>query len=300
LSERTENSTPQVTRKSWNGRLARLLRNAIVCYLGIIIVMLFLENKLIFRPVRASEDWLKPPNVLVQDVEMWIADGTKIHGWWCPVPDGESERGALLYCHGNAGNLSWRSEAIARWQKEMNQSVLIFDYPGFGRSEGYPSEAACYAAADAAYDWLVKIQHVSANRLIIFGKSLGGGVAVDLASRRTHAALILVKTFTSMADEAQSVCPVLPARWLVRTRFDNLGKIKKCTQPIFIAHGTADRLIPFSFSQRLFDAANEPKRFCSMEGIDHNDALLPDFYRSLRDFLAVCATRQSVAHVSRN
>jgi len=279
-------ATPTPRQQSWKRWIARQLRNLALLYLVVLVVLLFLENKLIFRPVLASEDWESPPNALVQDVELRIADGTRIHGWWCPVPGWRPEQGALLYCHGNAGNLSWRAQAIAHWQKEMNQSIFIFDYPGFGRSEGRPSEAACYAAGDAAYDWLVQSQHVSPDRLLLYGKSLDGGVAVDLASRRPHEALILVKTFTSMPDEAQNVCPLMPARWLIRTQFDNLAKIKKCLRPVFVAHGTADSLIPFVFGQRLFEAANSPKRFCSMAGVDHNDPLVPDFFESLRTFLA--------------
>jgi fermentation-respiration switch protein FrsA (DUF1100 family) len=286
--------------KSWKGRILLQLKGLVIAYLVTIAVLLFLERKLIFRPVAAAEHWLAPPNPLVQDVELRIEDGTKIHGWWCPVADWSPDQGALLYCHGNAGNLSWRAGAIAQWQKEMHLSVFIFDYPGFGRSEGSPSEEACYAAGDAAYDWLAKTRHVAPESIILYGKSLGGGVAIDLATRRPHSALVLAKTFTSMPDEAQKVCPIMPARWLVRTQFDNLSKIKKCTQPVFIAHGTTDGLIPFSFGQRLFEAANEPKQFCAMEGVDHNDPLTAEFYQSLRAFLSGPHPRQSLDHAAKN
>ena len=299
MSARLE-ATPTPRQQSWKRRIARQLRDLAFVYVAVLVVLLFLENKLIFRPVLASEDWLAPPNALVQDVELQAADGTKLHGWWCPVPGWRREQGAMLYCHGNAGNLSWRAGAIAQWQKEMNQSIFIFDYPGFGRSEGRPSEAACYAAGDAAYDWLVQSKHVSPDHLLLYGKSLGGGVAVDLAARRPHQALILVKTFTSMPDEAQKVCPIMPARWLVRTQFDNLAKIKKCPRPVFVAHGTTDSLIPFAFGQRLFEAANSPKRFCSMEGVDHNDPLVPDFFASLRTFLAENIPSQSLTRAAKD
>jgi uncharacterized protein len=275
-----------VKQTSWKRWSARQLRNVVVVYLVVLAVLLFLENKLIFRPVLASENWGAAPNSLVENVHLQLPDGTKIHAWWCPVRGWQPEQGALLYCHGNAGNLSWRAGAIAQWQKEMNHAIFIFDYPGFGQSEGSPSEAACYAAGDAAYEWLTQIKHVPAERLLLYGKSLGGGVAVDLATRRTHAALILVKTFTSMPEEAQKVCPIMPARWLVRTQFDNLEKIKQCKRPIFVAHGSTDSLIPFDFGERLFAAANEPKCFCTMPGVDHNDPLPAHFYQALRAFLA--------------
>jgi fermentation-respiration switch protein FrsA (DUF1100 family) len=293
-------ATPTLGQQSWKRRIARQLRNLAFVYVAVLVVLLFLENKLIFRPVLASEDWLSPPNALVQDVELQTAEGTRLHGWWCPVPGWQPEQGAMLYCHGNAGNLSWRAGAIALWQKEMNQAIFIFDYPGYGRSAGRPSEAACYAAGDAAYDWLVHCKHVSPDHLLLYGKSLGGGVAVDLATRRPHQALILVKTFTSMPDEAQKVCPIMPARWLVRTRFDNLAKIKKCPRPVFVAHGTTDSLIPFAFGQRLFEAANSPKCFCSMEGVDHNDPLIPDFFASLRTFLAEKIANPTLARAAKD
>jgi fermentation-respiration switch protein FrsA (DUF1100 family) len=271
--------------RSWKFALTRFAGGAILCYLGVLVVMLCLENRLLFHPLRATDYWLPPPNARVQDVEMRTAGGTCIHAWWCPVRDWEPAKGALLYCHGNAGNLSCRSDSVARWQQELGVSVLIFDFPGYGHSDGTPTEAGCYAAADTAYDWLVRTMKVPSERVLILGASLGGGVAVDLASRQPHRALILVKTFTSIPDAAQRVYPWLPVRWLVRNRFDNYEKIGRCRQPIFIAHGTADQLVPFAHGKRLFDAAREPKRFLTMTGLDHNDGLSPEFFSALRSFL---------------
>ena len=129
------------------------------------------------------------------------------------------------------------------------------------------------------------------------------GVAVDLASRQPHRALILVRTFTSIPDAAQSVYPWLPARWLVRNRFDNLQKIARCTRPVFIAHGTTDRLIPFGHGKRLFEAASEPKQFLAMTGLDHNDSLSPEFFAALRSFLnetTAAAVEKVTADVTAN
>jgi len=259
----------------------------------VIVVLVLLENWLLYHPLKARDLWFFPPNPRVQDVELQTSEGIRIHAWWCPVENWEPGQGALLYCHGNAGNLSLRSEAIARWQNELGKSVLIFDYPGFGRSEGKPSEAGCYAAADAAYAWLTEVQKVPPEQLLIYGGSLGGGVAVDLASRMPHRALILVKTFLSIPEVAQSVYPWLPARWLVRNRFDSQAKIGRCCQPVFVAHGTADRLIPFTQGRRLFEAANEPKCFVAMEGVDHNDSISSEFFQTLRKFLTESAKNTS-------
>jgi fermentation-respiration switch protein FrsA (DUF1100 family) len=259
------------------------------------VVLLALENRLLFHPVRAAEEWLAPPNAQVEDVFLRSADGTRIHAWWCPTPNWSSEQGALLYCHGNACNLSHRCQAIASWQKQFGTAVLIFDYPGYGQSEGEPNEAGCYAAAEAAYAWLVDEKHVLGSQVLLYGGSLGGGVAVELATHKPHRALVLVKTFTSIPDAAQDVCRWIPVRWLMRNKFANLEKIGRCTQPVFIAHGTSDRTVQYRHSEELFTAANEPKQFFTMPGGDHNDPLPAEFFLSLTTFLGQCQAVTSPA-----
>jgi fermentation-respiration switch protein FrsA (DUF1100 family) len=277
--------------RSWPFRLTRLLAVLALAYIGVIVVLMLLENRLLFHPLRASVSWEEPPNERVQDVELQTASGVRIHAWWCPPAKWEPSQGAMLYCHGNAGNLSHRAGPIAQWQRELREAVLIFDYPGYGRSEGWPSEAGCYAAADAAFDWLTQVKKVRPEDLLLYGGSLGGGVAVDLASRRPHRALILVKTFTSIPDAARSLYPWVPTHWLMRNRFDNLRKIPHCIRPIFIAHGTADLLVPFTLGERLFEAAHEPKYFLPMPGIGHNEGFSAEFFPRLRQFLTENAPR---------
>ena len=149
--------------------------------------------------------------------------------------------------------------------------MLLVDYPGYGKSGGKASEAGCYAAADAGYDWLTEEKKVTAGRILIYGGSLGGAVAVDVASRRPLRALILVSTFTTFPDVAQNQYPFLPARWLVRNRFDSFDKIRRVDRPVFVAHSDADTLIPFDMGRRLFAAANEPKEFFTMHSEPHHD-----------------------------
>jgi fermentation-respiration switch protein FrsA (DUF1100 family) len=269
-------------RRRWHRRLVWFLILGVVGYGGVLIVLMALENRFVYYPTPASEDWQPPPNDRVQDIELRSADGTRIHAWWCPV---EGARGAVLYCHGNAGNLSHRGSGVAGLQQVLGESVLIFDYPGYGKSEGRPSEAGCYAAADAAYDWLVKDQKIAPERILLYGGSMGGGVAVDLASRKPCRAVVLLKTFTTMPDVGAAIYPWLPVRWVMRNRFDNLAKIGKIHVPVFIAQGTADRLIPFAHGKRLFAAANEPKAFFAMEGADHNDPAPVKMFSALVEFL---------------
>jgi hypothetical protein len=182
------------------------------------------------------------------------------------------------------------SDAVADWQREIGVSVFIFDYPGYGRSEGSPSEAGCYAAADAAYEWLTESQHVSPGHVLLVGRSLGTAVAVDLAARKPHRALVLVSPVSSFPDAAQSHYPFLPARWLVHNRFDSLAKIGQCPGPVLIVHGTRDRTAPFAQGKRLFAAANEPKRFVARDGADHGDSVTTDFLPTLRRYLLETAT----------
>jgi uncharacterized protein len=273
-------------RRRWRRRLLRLMAGGVLAYAGIFAVLLLLEDRLVFRPTPAGEYWRQPPNDRVQDVALRLADGTALHAWWCPTEGWAADQGAILYFHGNGGNLSGYSGRIKRLQQgPLHQAVLIVDYPGYGRSEGRPSEVGCYAAADAAYDWLTGEQGVPPQRVLIYGESLGGGVAVELAARRDHRALVLEKTFTSMPDMAAHLFPWLPARWLVRNHFDNLSRIGQCRRPVFIAHGTADGTVPFVQGQRLFAAANEPKQFLQMEGYNHRNSPAPEFDEALARFL---------------
>ncbi len=263
----------------WLWRGARVL---IVSYLGVVFVVWLLENWLVYRPTTAREDWQPAPVADIQDVDLFTSDGTKIHAWWLPYPGADE---AILYCHGNAGNLSHRGNSIVKLRDVLKVSVLIFDYPGYGKSEGKPSEGACCRAAEAGYSWLTETQKVDPNRIILYGGSLGGGVAVELGAHKSHRALVLVKTFTSAPDLGAGMFPWLPIHWVMRNRFDNLHKITKCQQPVFIGHGTADRLIPFTHGQRLYEAANQPKEFFTLNGADHNDALPVEFFDGLKHFL---------------
>jgi fermentation-respiration switch protein FrsA (DUF1100 family) len=257
-------------------------------YLGVLIVLLALENFLVYHPTRDDLEWFPPPSPHVRDVHLTSSDGTPIHAWWWPH---EEARGAVIYCHGNAGNLSSRGPTLGKIRDALGESILVFDYPGYGKSGGRVGEKGCYLAADAAYDWLVHTQNIDPKCIIIYGGSLGGGVAVDLASRKSHRALVLAKTFTSLPDVGQRLYPWLPVRWLMRNRFDNLGKIGRCRQPVFIVHGTADSLVPFALGKRLYEAANEPKRFYQVDGADHNEPLPSDFFHKLHDFLVETADR---------
>lgn len=243
---------------------------------------LAVENRLLYYPSPSAESDLPPPAPL-QDVHLTLADGTRIHARWVPNPQSS---GVILFCHGNAGNLEQRSGLVKEMYDSLGQSILIFDYPGYGRSTGTPSEAGCYASGQAAFDWLVRDKAVSPERIVLYGESLGGAVAVDLASRHPHRALVLVRTFTSVPEVAEDQFPLLPGDLVLSNRFDSLKKLPYCNRPVFVAHADQDRLIPMRHGKRLFEACPGQAEFCRLKNMGHNDPLPPEFYYALKQFLA--------------
>ncbi len=244
--------------------------------------MKWLENRLVYPGNTAAESWVPCPVADCEDVWTATPDGTKIHGWYFPSTPGAD---VVLFAHGNGGNLSHRSRTAIELRKVLGAAVLLFDYPGYGKSAGSPSEAGCYAAGDAMIAWLANEKHVPKAKLILFGESLGGGVATELAVRHEHKALVLTKTFTSLPAAAKSLFPFLPTHTLMSNRFDSLAKLPRVRTPVFVAHGTADRTVPFELGEALFAVANEPKAFHRMEGQEHNAWFTSDFYAALKAFL---------------
>lgn len=282
----TPNPSPRPRRY---GRLAlRWLIFLGIVYIGVVIVLWFLEHRLVFRPATAEQSWNAPIVQGTQDITFNLDDGTSIHAWWLPPKDPAA--GAVLIAHGNGGNISHRGQLAADLNLTLGAGVLMFDYPGYGKSTGRPTEASCYAAGEAAYKWLIDTAKVPANRIVLLGESLGSGPAVELATRHEHRALVLVFPFTSLPDAAKHHYPWLPVHMLMRTRFDNLAKIGQCPRPVFVAHGTADDIVPFSLGQALYEAANKPKEFMEVPGAGHELSLIgPLLCEPLAKFLADCA-----------
>jgi pimeloyl-ACP methyl ester carboxylesterase len=283
VNDSTPSSPPPARRRqTWRRRLI----DWGFCYVGMMVVLMLLEGRLVYHPETAAESWVAPPDPPIEDVYFDLPTGERVHGWWWPRTG--SGR-AVIYCHGNAGNLSQRGSVLRRWADVIDGSILIFDYPGFGRSTGRPGEPSCCAAGEAAWTWLVAEKQIAPDQIVLLGTSLGGGVATELARAHGCRALVLVKTFTSVPDMAQAMVPWLPARYLVRNRFDNLAKLPQIHRPVFIAHGTADTVIPFAHGERLFAAANEPKEFVPLPGEGHNEDVSAEMASRLRRFLAANA-----------
>jgi len=265
------------------GALWRIGRAALVAYLVVLVILMFFEDSLIFIPSPYPEgDW-QPVGLRFEDVQFSSADGTPLHGWYVPH---EQARGAVLFCHGNAGNITHRAEILRRLHDVSRVTVFIFDYRGYGRSKGRPKEAGVLADARAARDWLSRREGAEPGRLILMGESIGGAVAVDLAADQGARGLILESTFTSLRDLAAYHFPWFPVRQLMRTRLDSLAKIKSYRGPLLQSHGDCDTIVPYPFGQRLFDAANQPKQFVTFPGGDHNDLRDTGYYAKLGQFVA--------------
>ncbi len=261
-----------------------LILKVVIVYFFILALLLINQNRLIFRPSRdfpinPSQFNLKPQNVFFT-----ASDGIKLHGWYF---ESSEDAPHLLFCHGNAGNISDRLPNIELLLK-IPVNVFIFDYRGYGRSNGKPTEDGVYTDAEAAWDFLCKEKKVHPNRIHIFGRSLGGAIAIELATRRPVPCLILESTFYSMKDLVGKVFPYMLFYPFIPPRFDNGEKIRKIHVPVFIIHGNADTTVPSQQGKKLFDAANQPKKFWLVEGAHHTDAyeINPEEYlKRLRDFI---------------
>lgn len=261
---------------SW--RAGRIL---LIAYLVFLLVMKYFENSLVFVPTKFPGGNWAPWGIAVEDAWFNAADGTKIHGWYVAH---ERPRAVILFCHGNGGNITYCAEEIRALHDRVGAAVLIFDYRGYGKSEGQPDEPGVLADARAARTWLARKAGVAENRIVLLGESLGGAVAVDLAVDGARA-LILEDTFSSAADMAAHHYPWLPVRLLMRTQFNSAAKIGSYHGPLFQSHGDRDSIVPLRLAQRLFDAANEPKQFLLVEGAGHIALHTPEYYDKLRAFL---------------
>jgi len=257
-----------------------------MAYLIVLGLMMAMEDSLIYFPSVYPEGYWNPRGLDFEDARFEAADGTKLHGWYVPAAN---PRAVILFAHGNAGNISHRFEILAELNG-LQVSVLIFDYRGYGRSEGSPSEAGVAQDARAARRWLAERAGVSESEIVLLGESLGGGVMVDLAASDGARALVLQNTFTSLTDVAKCHYPWLPIKLLMRSRFDSFSKIGRYKGPLLQFHGDADRIIPLVLGERLYAAANQPKHLVVIPGADHNDPLSPRFFQALDEFLATLPT----------
>jgi hypothetical protein len=245
---------------------------------------LLFEKRLIYFPMRAFDATPRGLGLKHEDVTLRADDGVRLHAWYLPV---EGSRLTLLVCHGNAGNISHRLDRALLLQSRLKLESLLFDYRGYGQSEGSPDEEGTYRDARAAWRWLVA-RGVAPGRIVIFGESLGSAVALQLALEVEARALVLESPFASVPEMARAVYPFLPVWPFVRTRYDNVGKAPGLKLPLLVLHGDRDEVVPFAQGRRVFEAAPEPKRFYAIPGASHNDTYYVGgeaYWRALGEFL---------------
>ena len=248
--------------------LVRLLIWPVILY----VMLRWFEHRQVFQPYRAMEATGHELERPFEDVYFEATDGVELNGWYFPA-DVHSPRRQLviLLCHGNAGNISHRLDVVAALL-ETGASAFMFDYRGYGRSAGRPSEAGTYLDGQAAYHWLRQKGH-EATTIVVMGESLGGGVASEVAVREPIGGLILHSTFTSVPDLGAELFPWLPVRRLGTIRYDTRARLPRIHAPTLILHSREDTLARFHHAEANYAAANEPKTLFELRG-DHNDFLL--------------------------
>ena len=239
-------------------------------YGAICLVVYLNQAKLIFFPDPTV--LFTPNNAGLEFQEHWIetSDGERLHAWWLPAV--QEDAPSILFFHGNAGNISHRMDSLKLFH-ELGLSTLIIDYRGYGLSSGRPSEAGTYQDAQAAYDYLQKHLGIPAQRMIIFGRSLGGAVASWLASHNACAGTILESSFLSIPAMGQEIYPWLPIQWLSRIDYDNAARMPKLKCPVLVIHSRDDELIPFRHGQQLHELGSDPKYFLELTG-SHNSGFI--------------------------
>lgn len=243
-----------------------------------------LEQRFLYYPDRIPLD-APPPRWAGDAREVWMtaSDGVRIHGLWWPEPAG---RPVVLFFHGNAQEVySW--SLVREDFAPLDCRLLLVDYRGYGKSEGRPDEQGLYADGRASLEWLAG-EGVPAGETVIFGKSLGGAVACEVARGLNIAGLVLESTFTSLAAVARNLFPFAPLYAPHALTYDSLNKLPEITCPALVIHGDMDMLIPFEEGEALFEAAGEPKELFVVSGAGHNDVSMvagEAYGRRLREWL---------------
>jgi fermentation-respiration switch protein FrsA (DUF1100 family) len=239
---------------------------AAVGYLAATLVVYLRQDELVYRPSRRVEQDPSAVGLPFEAVTLATRDGERLGAWWIAPP---AMRGAVVVSHGNGGNIDHRLH-LARAFHDLGLATLLYDYRGYGASTGTPGERGTYLDAEAAYDHVAGARAVRAERIVAFGESLGGAVAIELARRRAVAAVVVEDTFSSLPDLAAEQYPWLPVRALARHRYDSLSKVAELGVPLLVIHSPEDELIAEAHGRRLYERARAPKRYLATGG-RHND-----------------------------
>ena len=275
-----------MSRSKTAGRLIPLsLTLAFICVtLGGVYMTGFIERRLIYHPEKDLGSDPSNLGLAYEDVVFTAGDGVRLHGWYVPG----SRDVTFLWFHGNAGNISNRLSNLKEMHHELAVNILIFDYRSYGQSLGTPSEQGTYLDAIAALDSLRSREDVSIDKIVYYGRSLGGALAVELATQEPPYGLVLESSFPSVPYMARKANPLLPLWRLLRTKYDSAAKVPRLQVPLLQIHGDSDDTVPLEAGSALFEAANTPKEFYVIPGADHNDTYLVGgtaYWEKLREFI---------------
>jgi len=238
----------------------------------------------VYFPIRTLSTDPSSIGLRFEDVYLETEDGVTLHGWFIPH---DGARGVILFCHGNAGNISHRLDSIRVFHR-LGLDVFIFDYRGYGQSEGRPTERGTYEDAEAAWRYLIEEHQVLPSEVIVFGRSIGGAVGAWLAQNHKPRLLILESTFTSLRDVAAKLYPFFPVKRLLRFEYSTVEYLGGVNCPVLIIHSRNDEIMPFTQGQQLFEVAREPKTFLEISGT-HNEGFITsgrDYEEGLDAFLS--------------
>ena len=258
--------------------------------LGLVLTVAFLwsqlERRYIFFPTTEVQSTPADAGLADEDVYFDTAQGLKLHGWYIAGP-AEVENSTWIWFHGNGGNIGHRVDELAMLRHRLGVNLFIFDYQGYGKSQGEPTEQGTYRDARAALEYVVNRPGIDPSKIVYFGRSLGSAVAVELETEKPPAGLILVSPFSSVSDMARVAFPFLPLNRLLKGRYDSVPRIRQIQTPLLIIHGALDEMVPVVQGRALFEAANEPKTFRLLPGAGHNDTHInggPGYWDALKEF----------------
>ena len=248
----------------------KILLPIIILLIGFIAFVRFMEATSIFFPARHIAQTPQAFRLGFEDIYFLTKDNVRLNGWFIKAPQTArtSKAATVLFFHGNAGNIGDRLEKIFMFH-QMGLNVFIIDYRGYGNSQGHPTEKGMYQDAAAAWDYVLTRNDVEAKKIIGYGESLGGAAAIDLAVDHPLAALISESSLSSAADMSRKILPIVPS-FLLSVKLDSVSKVKRISAPKLFIHSPNDEMVPFIQSQKLFQAAAEPKEFLKILG-SHNE-----------------------------
>jgi pimeloyl-ACP methyl ester carboxylesterase len=260
--------------------LLPVIRILAFAYIGLAIALYLGQSNLVFMP---SRDVIETPEILsikFENIQITTRDNVNLDSWFVPAKDNDLVgKGVILFCHGNGGNISNRISYLPIF-RELGLATFLFDYRGYGKSGGTPTEEGTYTDVEAAWQYLTQERQIPPQKIIIYGESLGGAIASYLAQKNSQqngndnaGGLVLASTFTSISDRAAELYPFMPIRFLSRFSYNSIDRLPSIKIPVLVIHSIDDEIIPFHHGERNFQVANQPKKLVKLRG-DHNGGFL--------------------------